>query len=126
MSGQHYFYDSYAVLAYTSGHEAYKKYFEERDGVLTKLNLLEIFYRALEEYNSKVAKDIVESFYKYHVDYDAEDISGSMRLRLELKRKGLDISYADALGYFLALKLGLKFLTGDRAFKGLKGVEYVL
>jgi hypothetical protein len=125
MSARHYFYDSYAVLAYTSGHEAYREYFEEKDGVLTKLNLLEIYYRSLEQYDSKVALDILGSFYKYQVDFDEDDISASMGLRLELKRKGLDISYADALGYFLSQKMRIKFLTGDRAFQGLKGVEYV-
>src|SRR5487761_271500 len=108
-----YFYDSYAVLAYTSGHAAYKEYFEEHDGILTKLNLLEIFYRSLEQYDLKVATDILASFYKYLIDFDSEDISSAMRLRLELKRKGLDISYADALGYFLSRKMGIKFLTGD-------------
>jgi predicted nucleic acid-binding protein len=121
-----YFYDSYAVLAYASGSTAYKEYFEQNDGFLTKLNLLEIFYRSLEEYDLKVASDILSSFYKYIVDFDFEDISDSMRLRLELKRKGFDISYADALGYFLSRKLGIKFLTGDRAFEKLKGVEFVV
>ena len=33
--------------------------FEEKDGVLTKLNLLEIYYRSLEQYDSKVALDIL-------------------------------------------------------------------
>jgi len=126
VSARRYFYDSYAVLAYTSGHQAYRVYFEERDGVLTKLNLLEIFYRSLEQYDSKVALEILGSFYKYQVDFDEEDISASMGMRLELKKKGLDISYADALGYFLSQKMGMKFLTGDRAFQGLKGVEYLV
>jgi predicted nucleic acid-binding protein len=126
VSVRRYFYDSYAVLAYMSGHQVYREYFEERDGVLTKLNLLEIFYRSLEQYDSKVALDILGSFYKYQIDFDEKDISASMGLRLELKRKGLDLSYADALGYFLSQKTGMKFLTGDRAFRGLKGVEYVV
>ena len=120
-----YFYDSYAVLAYTSGHTAYKEYFEENDGILTKLNLLEIFCRSLEQYDLKVATDISASFYKYLVDFDSEDISSAMRLRLELKRKGLDISYADALGYFLSRKMGIRFLTGDPWFEKLKGVEFI-
>jgi predicted nucleic acid-binding protein len=120
-----YFFDSYAVLAYSSGHENYRNYFDENTGVLTKLNLLEIFYRSLEEYNSKVAMDLLTSFYKYLIDFDEGDISNSMGLRLELKRKGLNISYADALGYFLSRKMGIKFLTGDPSFEKLKGVEFV-
>ena len=125
MTPARYFYDSYAVLAFTSGRPAYKGYFEEQDGVLTKLNLLEVFYRSLEQYDFKVASDILESFSKYLIDFESDDISGSMKLRLELKRKGHDASYADALGYFLSRKMGIKFLTGDRAFRGLSCVEYV-
>ncbi len=120
-----YFFDSYAVLAYSSGHETYRRYFDENEGVLTKLNLLEIFYRSLEEYNLKVATDLLTSFYKYLIEFDSGDISRAMTLRLELKRKRLNISYADALGYFLSRKIGIKFLTGDPSFERLKGVEFI-
>jgi predicted nucleic acid-binding protein len=120
-----YFFDSYTVLAFLSGSPSYQKYLEENEGYLTKLNLLEIFYRTLEEYGLKAASDIVSSFSKYVVDFDLEDIANSMKLRLELKRKGLDISYADALGYYLARKIGVRFLTGDSDFENLKGVEFV-
>lgn len=64
-------------------------------------------------------------FAKYLVDFGLDDIEGSMRLRLKLKKDGCDISYADALGYYLALKSNVKFLTGDKWFKGLEGVEFV-
>ena len=113
------------MLAFTSGNAAYKEYFEKHDGVLTSLNLLEIFYRILERFGSKPASDILEAFSKYSIDFGLEDIQGAMKLRLELKRGVRDISYADALGYFIARKLGVKFLTGDEEFRGLRGVEYV-
>ena len=108
-----------------SGHSAYKKYFEEDDGVLTQLNLMEVFYRSLEQYNFNVAADIARSFSKYLVEFEYDDMVGSMKLRFDLKRKGYDISYADALGYFLSKKMGIEFLTGDRTFRRLSGVEFV-
>ena len=120
-----FFYDSYAVLAFTSGNQAYKPYFTEHNGVLTKLNLLEIYSRCLVEYNAKVATSIAEAFSKYVIDFGLRDIAGAMNLRLNLKRKGRDISYADAVGYYLSAKLGAKFLTGDQAFRDLTGVEFV-
>jgi len=120
-----YFYDGYAVLAFTSGHPPYKEYFEEQDGVLTKLNLLEVFYRSLDQYGFKAASDILESYSKYLIDVESSDIAGAMKLRLELKRRGHGLSYADALGYFLSRRMGIEFLTGDRRFRGLSGVEYV-
>jgi len=79
----------------------------------------------LEEYDFKIASDILETFSKYLIDFGLEDIRGSMKLRLELKHKGRDVSYADALGYFLSQKMGIKCLTGDRTFRGLSGIEYV-
>jgi len=120
-----FFCDSYAILAFTGGHPGYRKYFEGNDGALTKLNLIEIFYRSLEKHGHKAASDIVGTFSKYLVDFGLEEIAGAMKLRLELKREGRDLSYADALGYFLSRRMGIKFLTGDRAFQGLKGVEYL-
>ena len=47
-------------------------------------------------------------------------IEGAMKMRRGLKNnKRLDISYANALGYYLARQMGMKFLTGDKAFKTL-------
>jgi len=120
-----FFYDSYAVLAFTSGHQGYRKYFEEHDGILTKLNLLEIFYKSLERHGSKAAAKITETFSKYLVDFGLKEVADSMKLRLELKHEGRNISYADALGYAMSRKMGIKFLTGDREFQGLGGVEYL-
>jgi predicted nucleic acid-binding protein len=65
-------------------------------------------------------------FAKYVLDFGVADIEGSMKLRLKLKKNGRSISYADALGYYLALKSNVKFLTGDKWFKGLEGVEFVV
>ena len=119
-----YFYDSYAVLAYISDRPGYAAYFEDNDGVLTKLNLMEIFYRSLTVHGSKAATRIIEAFSRYLIDFDLNDIKGSMKLRRELKDKGFNLSYADALGYYLASKLGINFLTGDRVFEGLDNVEF--
>ncbi|MDV3244424.1 MAG: hypothetical protein LYZ66_04520 [Nitrososphaerales archaeon] len=120
-----FFYDSYAVLAFTSGHTGYRRYFEEHDGVLSKLNLLEIAYRTLEQHGPKAESDILETFSKYIIDFGLGDMADAMKLRLELKRRGRGMSYADALGYSLSRKMGIKFLTGDTAFRGLSGVEYL-
>jgi hypothetical protein len=53
-----FFYDSYAVLAFTSGSQAYREYFGKNDGVLMKLNLLEVFCLSLEQFGFKAASDI--------------------------------------------------------------------
>jgi hypothetical protein len=121
-----FYYDSYAVLAYLSDNENYRPYFEENDGVLTKLNLIEIYYRTLEVHGAEGASQVVRVFAKYLIDFDISDIEGSMKLKLKLKKNGFDISYADAVGYYISLKCNVKFLTGDKWFKGLEGVEFVV
>jgi predicted nucleic acid-binding protein len=121
-----FFYDSYAVLAYLSDNPNYTSFFEENDGFLTKLNLMEIYYRTLEVHGDQAASQVVKVFTKYVINFGLADIEGSMKLRLELKKNGRGISYADALGYYLALKSNVKFLTGDKWFKGLEGVEFVV
>lgn len=120
-----YFYDSYAVMAYLSDNPAYRVCFEENDGILTKLNLIEVAYRTMELHGEEAATQVVTLFAKYVIDFGPMDIVASTKLRLELKREGRNISYADALGYYLAIKNKLKFLTGDREFEGLDGVEFI-
>ncbi len=125
MEKTRYFYDSYAVMAYLSDSPNYRAYFEENDGVLTKLNLTEICYRTIELHGEEAAAQVVELFAKYTIDFAPRDIVGAMKLRLTLKKDDRNISYADAVGYYLALKNKLKFLTGDKEFEGLYGVEFV-
>ena len=125
MEKTRYFYDSYAVIAYLSDSPNYRAYFEENDGVLTKLNLIEICYRTIEIHGEEAAVQVVELFAKYTIDFAPRDIMGSMKLRSTLKKDSRNISYSDALGYYLSQKNKLKFLTGDKEFEGLDGVEFV-
>ncbi len=119
-----YFYDSYAVLAYLTDHPKYSAYFEENTGVLTKLNLMEVTYRILIEHGLHAARRVLTAFSRYQIDFSQPDILGAMKLRSSLKSRGLDISYADALGYYIAQKQHIRFLTGDQAFKDLPNVEF--
>ena len=87
---------------------------------------MEVCYRTLEVHGAQAASQVVKGFAKYVTDFGVADIEGAMKLRLKLKKNGCDISYADALGYYLAQKSNVKFLTGDKWFKGLEGVEFVV
>jgi predicted nucleic acid-binding protein len=121
-----FFYDSYAVIEYLNGNENYREYFDNADGILTKLNLMEVYFRILRVRGHRAAKEVLDSFSRYLTDFDLLTIEGAMKLRLRLKnKKRVDISYADALGYHIATKQKIKFLTGDTAFKDLENVEFV-
>ena len=118
-----FFYDSYSVLAYLSDSPGYATYFEKNTGVLTRLNLMEICYAILKRHGARAAHQVVEAYSTYEIEFSLPDVEAAMKLRHELQNLGL--SYADALGYHISKKEGLKFLTGDRAFKELPGVEYL-
>lgn len=120
-----YFYDTYAILEYMSGNKKYSRYFEEDYGFLTVLNLIEIYYALLREHGEKAAEEGHSASSKFLCEFGDEDIKGAMKLRLNLRNRGLNVSYADALGYELSMKLKVRFLTGDLVFKGLENVEYV-
>lgn len=121
------FYDSYAVLAYISGEKAFARYFDDARsfGALTKLNLMEIYFRTAKLHGHKAARQVIDRFSRYLVDFDIDDIASSMKLREELMKKRKDISYVDALGYHLARKMKIAFVTGDRHFKDMDNVTFV-
>jgi predicted nucleic acid-binding protein len=121
-----YYYDSYAVIEFINGNERYKPFFGGSiSGALTKHNLAEIYYwlRKHHAVEPEQAANVTERFSRFLVDYEIVDLCRAMELRIELGAKKL--SYADALGYHLAKKMKIPFLTGDIAFKELDGVKFV-
>lgn len=118
-----YFYDSYSVLAYLADSPGCAAYFEKSTGILTRLNLMEVYYAILRTHGERAAHGVLEAFSTYEVEFSLPDVEKAMKLRHELRSLGL--SYADALGYHISKKEGVKFLTGDRAFEGLPGVEFL-
>ena len=89
------------------------------------LNLMEIYYAVLRGFGEEAAEKAYSATGKYAVEFEDEDVKIGMRKRLELRRKSVNLSYADALGYVVSLRLKVRFLTGDGAFKGLENVEFV-
>jgi uncharacterized protein len=112
-------------MAYLSDNPNYIGYFEENEGVLTKLNLIEVCYRTMVLHGEEAAAEVLRFFSKYVIDFGQIDILESMKLRLKLNKDGRNISYADALGYYLADKNKLKFLTGDKEFEEIENVEFI-
>ncbi len=118
-----YFYDTYAIFEYLKGNKKYQKYFKEPLGITTKLNLMELYYGLLDD--EDYADEIYSSFLSIVIDLSDVEIKKGMKMRKELKEKGLNVSYVDALGYFISKERKIKFLTGDKEFKDLQNVEFV-
>lgn len=116
-----YFYDSYAVIEYLRGNKNYAKYFEQHEGVLTHMNLIEIHQALLRASSGKDADSAAKAFFPLVVIPDMQTILEASRLKLKNKR----MSYADVTGYVYAKFAGIKFLTGDKEFKGMENTEFV-
>lgn len=118
-----FFYDSYAVIEYLNDNQRFKPYFEEHTGILTILNLLEVYYSVLQEAGREKADTVFDTLFPLVVEPTKETVKRSMQFRLLHKKD--DLSYADCLGYGVALERGIKFLTGDSKFKDVTQVEFL-
>jgi predicted nucleic acid-binding protein len=121
-----YYADTYALVEILKGNPAYERYAGE-ELVTSEFNLLELAYALTRDYGGEKAIEILRMVRAFITIVQAsdEDYVEASILRIELRRQGRNLSLIDALGYVLARRLGIPFLTGDREFKGLNGVEYV-
>ena len=126
-----YYYDSYAIIEFLDKNHKYRQFFTEHSGILTMLNLMEVSYSLQKHFGFKSTVEHLEPFLPYVITFDLSDIDAAMKLRLALEKKNsknnkkLNISYVDALGYHLARKHRVVFLTGDMHFKDLDNVAFV-
>ena len=118
-----FFFDSYALIEIYYGNANYAKYLE-CGVVTTRLNLMECYYHLLHEHGERIANEYYDGSIHYTVEFSDIDIKSAMKLRLETRRKKKNLSYVDALGYVIAKRLDIKFLTGDKEFEDLPNVEF--
>lgn len=115
-----YFADTYALVEMGKGAPQYKPYISA-DFVLTKWNLAEFYYSLIRE--GKPAMTQFNEFRKRLISISFTSIIAAAQFKLRHKEKRM--SYVDCVGYALALEHGMKFLTGDKQFKGMPNVEWV-
>ncbi len=122
-----YFLDTYALLGYFEGNKGYIDILNDdsKTKVLTILNLMEVYYALLKQFDMEIAKKYFEAFTGLQVPISEELIKRAMHTRLNLNNEKKNVSYVDAIGYQYALDNGLIFLTGDEAFKGLPSVKFI-
>jgi len=121
-----YFFDSYALIEIITGNENYKGYTKSKV-IITKINLIECYNSWISEMGEEKA-DYYFSFFKpCCIEILDKDIKDGVKFRIHLKSKNKKInpSYIDCIGYVISLRLNIKFLTGDNAFKDLPNVEFV-
>jgi predicted nucleic acid-binding protein len=121
MGLKNYYFDTYAFIEIINGNKNYEKY--KQVGVITTLyNLIELYYSLLIDFNEETAKHWLNYFKPYITTIKDEDIYKAMQFKKQHKKEKL--SYVDCIGYAIANRLNIKFLTGDSKFKNKKSVEW--
>jgi len=118
-----FFFDTYALYEIIEGNKNYRSYIKNVAIVTTKLNLMELYYGLLVNYNEKTANDLYDKFLSYYTSIDDNSIKKAMIFRALNKKK--DLSYIDCVGYIISKQRNIKFLTGDKEFEDMENVEFV-
>ena len=122
-----YFFDTYALQEIEEGSENYAAYSGELGIVTTKLNLMELYHNYFKLKGKDTAELSFEHFKDFCLDINDDIFKEAAVMRVQLKKesKSSNVSYVDCIGYVIAKKLKIKFLTGDREFETLENVEFV-
>ncbi len=118
-----FFADTFALIEYLKDNPSYVPYFEKHEIITSKLNLMELYYSSLKEVSEELAERHYNAFLPRTVDITDAHFKSAAKMRL--KQKENNLSYVDCTGYSIAQENNIKFLTGDKQFKGMKNVEWI-
>src|ERR1051326_5882356 len=112
-----YFWDTFALVERQRGSDAYAPYAQA--AVFThQMNVYEFVAAVLRDFAEPTARHQVLLPAPNPIEAETDDLFAASRFRAKHR-----VSYVDALGFVLAQKHDMRFLTGDRAFKSVDGVE---
>src|SRR3989338_6822780 len=115
-----FFFDTYAFFEIIRGNPKYELY-KNSIAVTTIFNLAELNYGLKKELDVKTADLITEKYSPFLIEVTLDDIKEAMTFRMKNK----ELSIPDAVGYIIARKYKIKFLTGDEVFRNMTNVEFV-
>lgn len=114
------FFDSYALIEILNGNPNYMGYIKF-EIFITKLNIFEVYHKLSKDVGKQDAERFLNDYYQFSTDFNEQDIINASKLKIKNKK----LSMADCIGYALAKRIGIKFLTGDMEFKNLDNVEFI-
>ncbi len=116
-----FFFDTYAIIEIINGNKNYEKY--QNEIIYTSLlNIAELWQALLRNFDETNIKGLYSKLNLTILEIDEKLIINSVLFRFHSKR---NYSLPDCIGYLLARKYDIKFLTGDKEFKDLENVEFV-
>ena len=118
-----YFLDTYSLIEIAQGNPAYIE-LSKAQTVTLRDNVAELYYFLLRKSNEQAADFFFDLFLKITVDFPIQLVPKAMVFRLH-HRNQRKYSYIDCFAYLYALQENIYFVTGDRAFDGLKNVKII-
>lgn len=117
-----FFFDTYALIEIATANQNFKNHLNF-PYVVSALNIGEFYAYLIRTYGQEAAKERLKS-YNFEVCELTKDL---MMAATELKTAHAkkELSWTDCIGYVAAKQLKLRFLTGDKEFKGMDNVEFV-
>lgn len=114
--------DTYALVEIAEGNPKFVKYLTA-EFVVTDLTLAEFFGVLLRDKGQETADYWYKILEVYAIPVHREGLIEAVEFR-HAHRKA-DLSFFDAVGCIFALRFGYPFVTGDKEFEHLPGVEFV-
>ncbi len=118
-----FFFDTYAFHEIIVGNTKYQPYAKDIRIVTTQLNLMELYYQLLLLYNKDEAMKFFTRYEEFIIPISNSIIIEAMDFRKKYYKGNL--AYTDCIGYIIAKKMGIPFLTGDIQFKNIPNVEFI-
>jgi uncharacterized protein len=120
-----YFADSYALIEMLKGNKNYQVFQSERL-ITTEFNICEVGFAVCRDYpeNASHVLKAVRKMVTLNATRDEDYCSGAAR-RKEASGQGKKLSTIDCVGYSVANRLNILFLTGDREFADMDNVQFV-
>jgi uncharacterized protein len=118
--------DTYAIVEIFYGNPKFSKFILE-NYVIPDWVLGEFYYVWMQKYDEAEADSIVKKIESHSMSVSKEIIIKSMKFRYQHKKDnpGSNLSFFDAIGYIFSRENNYIFVTGDKEFVDLEGVEYV-
>ena len=114
--------DTYALVEILEGNPAYRKIIGE-EFVVADCTLAEFYALMCKRPNERTARYWLEKFRPNSRQIGLDVWIEAVKFRVEQRKKNL--SLFDCLGYAFCRANKYVFLTGDKEFEGMEGVEYI-
>jgi len=114
--------DTYALVEIAEGNSKFTHFLQEKF-VINDITLTEFYYLLYRGYGLKTAEYWNKKLNPFAQPVSRLVLFQAVRFRVDNKKSNL--SFFGCVGYIFARENNLLFVTGDKEFKDLNGVEFI-